>query len=105
MHSVVASKLNIRDEPSKKSKILGSIQKGDTLCIYETYNGWSRSKYGWISQKYIERNRISSSAKPTQKSEKSSSKDTANSSASSGSSGSFAWFWIILFVWLIFFRR
>lgn len=102
MHRVVASKLNIRDEPSKKGKILGSLQKGDAFCIYETYKGWSRSKYGWLSQKYIERNRISSSEKPSQKSEKSSSKDTASSS---GSSGSFAWLWIILFVWLIFFRR
>lgn len=99
---VVATKLNIRYEPSRKSKILGSVQEGDTLCIYETYDGWSRSKYGWISQKYIKQNRTSSSEKPSQKTEKSSSKDTASSS---DSSGSFAWLWIILLVWLIFFRR
>jgi len=98
-HRVIASKLNIRNEPSRKSKILGSVKKGDILCIYETYDGWSRSKYGWISQKYIKQNSNSDKEKASQKTEKSSSKQAASSS------GSFAWFWIILFIVAIFFRR
>ena len=98
-HRVIASKLNIRNKPSRKSKILGSVIKGDVLCIYETFDGWSRSKYGWISQKYIKQNSTPGKEKSSQKNEKSSSTQTASSS------GSYTWLWIILFIVLVFFRR
>ena len=56
---VTAKKLNRRDQPTTKSKILGSLKEGDVYTIVEeSANGkWGKLKFdlGWISLKLTER--------------------------------------------------
>ena len=51
---VTASVLNIRKEPSAKSKKVGSIKKGEVYTIVKESNGWGKLKSGagWIYLKY-----------------------------------------------------
>ncbi len=52
---VTIRQLNIRDRPGKQSHILGSVRRGDKVCIYRFSGKWGRSDYGWISGKYLSR--------------------------------------------------
>ena len=52
-YKVTATQLNIRSKPEASSSVLGQINKNETICIYIFENGWARSKYGWISEKYL----------------------------------------------------
>ncbi len=52
-YEVTTVELNIRDNPSKESNILGTVRGGDRVDVYEFYGKWARTKYGWISGKYL----------------------------------------------------
>ena len=54
-YTVTLTQLNIRDKPKKPSNILGKAHKGDRLCIYDFTGKWGRSKYGWLSGKYLKK--------------------------------------------------
>ncbi len=45
--------LNIRDKPGNPSNIIGRVNLGDRVCIYEFTGKWGRSDRGWISGKYL----------------------------------------------------
>lgn len=55
--TVTASSLNVRSGASTSYKKIGSLEKGNTVNIYETKNGWYKINYdganGWVSQKYV----------------------------------------------------
>ena len=54
---ITASSLNIRQDPSASSKIIGSIKKGESIfpTIKTTINGsyWFKAKNGWVSGSYL----------------------------------------------------
>ncbi len=53
-YSVTANKLNIRDFSGIDSKIIGTLQKNDRVCIHEFTDNWAYiENNGWINNKYI----------------------------------------------------
>ena len=57
-HVVTVKQLNIRNSPKKPSKIIGKINRGEKVCIYEFSGKWGRTDRGWISGKYLERSKL-----------------------------------------------
>lgn len=54
IYEVTATQLNIRSQPKKPSKILGTVKKGDRVCV-DNFNGkWAKTEQGWISGKYLQ---------------------------------------------------
>lgn len=55
---VNTTKLNVRQSPSSKSRIVGSLSAGDHVEVYTIENGWARIMHkqqpAYISAKYIE---------------------------------------------------
>ncbi len=50
---VVNTALNIREEASKNSKIVGAYSKGDVVTIVETKNGWGKTDKGWVLMDFV----------------------------------------------------
>lgn len=55
---VNADKLNVREEPTKDSKLVTSIQRGDKVTYYETVGEWARiitwtDRKGYVLAKYL----------------------------------------------------
>ena len=51
---VTGNGVNVRDEPSTTTgKVVGSYNKGDSVTILETQNGWGRTTKGWIKMDYV----------------------------------------------------
>jgi len=48
-----ATDLNIREDASKNSKIVGNYRKGDIVTILEVKNGWGKTDKGWILMDYV----------------------------------------------------
>lgn len=48
-----ANGLNIREDASKNSKIVGNYSKGDVVTILEIKNGWGKTDKGWILMDYV----------------------------------------------------
>ena len=67
------SYLNVRSSASTSSAVLGSVQTGSTVEVYEMYGSWAKIKYNgqfaYVSSKYIEKCNVSS-ASTTQGGEK-----------------------------------
>ncbi len=53
---VTVEQLNIRDKPTKPSRVIGKANRGDNVCIYEFEGKWGRTEKGWISRKYLSLN-------------------------------------------------
>ena len=57
IHYVNVSFANIREQPSKKSKIIGGAGKGERLVILEKGEHWSQvdmgGKKGWIATRLL----------------------------------------------------
>lgn len=53
----VASILNVRNNPTTKSKIVGTLRSGQHIEVLEISKGWAKVKYngkvGYVSEKYI----------------------------------------------------
>ena len=63
---VIASTLNVRTGASTSNSVLTKINKGTTVDVLESSNGWYKIKLlngqiGWVSSQYITFNNISSS--------------------------------------------
>ena len=52
-YEVTIIELNIRDNHGKESNVLGTVKRGDKVDVYEFSGKWGRTKYGWISGKYL----------------------------------------------------
>ena len=50
---ITANGLNIREDASKNSKIVGNYSKGDIVTILEVKNGWGKTDKGWILMDYV----------------------------------------------------
>ena len=48
-----ANGLNIREDASKNSKIVGNYSKGDVVTVLEVKNGWGKTDKGWILMDYV----------------------------------------------------
>lgn len=59
-------KLNIRKSPSVLGKVVGSLNNGDKVTVYEEKNNWSRIGYNqWVSSSYlVDKNDIPSKSYP-----------------------------------------
>ena len=53
---VRAHKLNVRDKPGKPSNIVGILNNGESVCIYDFSGKWGRTDRGWVSGKYLSKN-------------------------------------------------
>lgn len=51
--TITGSQVNIRSDPSTNSTIQGSYNRGDTVTILETRNGWGRTNKGWVKMDYV----------------------------------------------------
>ncbi|MFK2827109.1 SH3 domain-containing protein [Bacillus sp. B190/17] len=56
--SVTVDKLNVRENPSKTARVIGSLKKGQGVYVYETNSGgWSKIKYnnraGYVAAGYL----------------------------------------------------
>ena len=50
----VSSRLNIRNGASKKNKIIGKLNNGEKVTVYETKGNWSRiGDNKWVSSNYL----------------------------------------------------
>ena len=69
--TVTASSLNVRSGASTKYRKIGSLEKGNTVNIYDAKDGWYKIKYdganGWVSQKYVSKASQASSTTTTKK--------------------------------------
>ncbi len=53
VYEVTATQLNVRSQPKTPSDILGTVKRGDKICV-DSFNGkWAKTEYGWISGKYL----------------------------------------------------
>ena len=50
---ITANGLNVREDASKNSKIVGNYSKGDVVTVVEQKNGWGRTDKGWILMDYV----------------------------------------------------
>ena len=50
---ITANGLNIREDASKNSKVVGNYSKGDVVVVLELKNGWGRTEKGWILMDYV----------------------------------------------------
>jgi len=104
-YEIMATKLNIRDEPSKHSKILGFVKKGKIVCIYEFNNGWARTDHGWISKSYVKENSVKSIQKTNKYSTPShTAKTETKNNESTSENSNFGWLFILLILFWIFKR-
>jgi N-acetylmuramoyl-L-alanine amidase len=50
-------KLNVRAAPSKQSNVIGQLEKGDRVMVFEEQYGWAKTYYGgeeaWIAAYYV----------------------------------------------------
>jgi N-acetylmuramoyl-L-alanine amidase len=50
-------KLNVRSEPSNQADVIGQLEKGDRVMIFEERYGWAKTYYGgdeaWIAAYYV----------------------------------------------------
>lgn len=46
-----SSPLNVRDNPN--GNIIGKLEKGTKVIVYETIDNWSRVDQGWVSNSYL----------------------------------------------------
>jgi len=51
--TITGNQVNIRSDPSTTGMIQGSYNKGDTVTILETKNGWGRTNKGWVKMDYV----------------------------------------------------
>ncbi|WP_297637987.1 SH3 domain-containing protein, partial [uncultured Clostridium sp.] len=55
--TVTASSLNVRENASTGSRVIGSLAKGSKVTVTETKNGWHKIKFGnktgYVSADYI----------------------------------------------------
>ena len=65
-----ANGLNIREDASKNSKIVGNYSKGDVVTILETKNGWGKTDKGWILMDYVTTGNSGSSTTPNNNTDK-----------------------------------
>jgi len=99
-YEVVASRLNIRNEPSKRSEILGSVKKGESVCVYEFHNGWARTDYGWISKSYVKNRPVEK--KDVEERDGPSSSSSRPKAAEKSSSGGLPWWvWVLIIFFVL----
>lgn len=66
-HTVkVSTTLNVREKPSPKAKVVGSLKNGTVVNVYSTApGGWSKIKYknkaGYVASSYLKSNTVSKS--------------------------------------------
>lgn len=58
---ITANGLNVREEASKESKVVGTYSKGDVITVVELKNGWGRTDKGWVLMDYVKTNSTTSS--------------------------------------------
>ncbi|MFA1822115.1 N-acetylmuramoyl-L-alanine amidase [Virgibacillus oceani] len=50
-------KLNVRSEPSKQADVIGQLEKGNRVMVFEERYGWAKTYYGgqeaWIASYYV----------------------------------------------------
>lgn len=74
---ITANGLNVREEASKESKIVGNYSKGDVITVVELKNGWGRTDKGWVLMDYV---KTSSSSDNSTNNNSNTDKDTNNTS-------------------------
>ena len=52
--AIVKVKLNIREAPSKKSKIIKVLESGEVVDILEVENEWVRIQDGYCMKEFLE---------------------------------------------------
>lgn len=77
---ITANGLNVREEASKESKIVGSYSKGDVITVVELKNGWGRTSKGWVLMDYVKTN--ASSDNTTSNTDKDDDKDNTSGNGS-----------------------
>lgn len=50
---VIASELNVRNQPGTASNVVGSLPYGSRVAISETKDGWGKISNGWISLQHV----------------------------------------------------
>jgi len=53
VYKVTVTQLNIRNQPKKPSKILGTVSLGDKVCVSNFNGNWAKIEDGWVSSKYL----------------------------------------------------
>ncbi len=59
-----ANGLNIREDASKNSKIVGTYSKGDVVTVVELKNGWGKTDKGWILMDFVNTGNSGTATKP-----------------------------------------
>jgi len=57
-YKIRTNTLNIRSNPTTKSKVLGKYYKADKVYISKVENGWGYSQKGWVFMKYLTKHQI-----------------------------------------------
>ncbi|WDU84188.1 SH3 domain-containing protein [Caloramator sp. Dgby_cultured_2] len=50
---VLATTLNIREQPFTSAKILGTYKKGGIIEIIDENEGWYKTNKGWVCKDYV----------------------------------------------------
>lgn len=50
-YTVTAAQLNVRNGP--EGSIIGRVNRGQTVCVFDRYEKWAKTEYGWMSGKYL----------------------------------------------------
>ncbi|MBQ3010056.1 MAG: SH3 domain-containing protein [Oscillospiraceae bacterium] len=51
---VTANELNVRQSPSTKAAIVGSLRINQRVEVLETSGEWIRTNYGWVNKNFVE---------------------------------------------------
>lgn len=53
VYKVTATQLNVRSQASTQGNVIGTLHKGDQVCISQESGNWGRISTGWISKKHL----------------------------------------------------
>lgn len=72
-YTVTSARLNVREQPSSKSVVIGGLSKGDTINVHTFKKAWAeidfKKSIGYVSAKYIEPIEMKDTSAPESQSE------------------------------------
>ena len=53
IYKVTATQLNVRSQASTQGNVIGTLHKGDQICISQENGNWGKTNAGWVSKKHL----------------------------------------------------
>ena len=54
VYQVMATKLNVRNKPNTSGNVIGTLHRGDQVCIAQESGNWGKIDSGWVSKNHLQ---------------------------------------------------